>query len=99
MRYWLTVQAGPAFVEVVKQQRLPDWADADELAAFMTAFIRTSTDDNQFVDIDGRLASTLRAKSTATMEHREYNALCSAIDDVLSSIGLQSDKLLSERAA
>ena len=98
LRYHLTVAAG--FFEVVRQTMLPpDLDNADELAAIITAFLRSSADDNMFVDIDGRLLTARRAKSTATMEHREYNALSTVIDELLMEVGLHPDKLLRERAA
>lgn len=97
LRYWITVEAG--FFEVLKQQRLPPWENSDDLAALLTAILRTSTDDNQFIDIDGNLVTVRKAKSTAGMEHRDYNALSSAFDEILIAAGLHPDRLLRERAA
>jgi hypothetical protein len=97
LRYHITVEAG--FFDVLKQHRLPQWSDASDLTAILTAILRTSADDNQFVDIDCDLVTIRRAKSTATMDHREYNALSMAFDEVLIAAGLHPDRLLRERAA
>ena len=100
LRYWLTVEAG--FFDVVRQALLPpdiEKENQNDVYVLIAAFLRASADDNMFVDIDGRLLTARRAKSTVTMEHREYNALSTAIDELLLAEGLHPDKLLRERAA
>ena len=99
LRYWLVVQAGK--FDVIKTVRVR-MVDPDELAALLTAVLRTSKDDTLFVEADADLIVVKRAHSIAfdKLTHSDACDLFDAIAEVIKvETGVEAERMLKEMEA
>jgi len=98
LRYWLEKEAGHFTVPKTVVCKNAD--EPERLAAVLTAVLRTCDDDTVFIEVEGLSVVVKKAISVsyATLAHLSACALFSQIDDVLKSIGLDPEQLLTEDA-
>ena len=99
LRYWLEVEAG--HFEAAKSIRCES-VEPQILTALLTAVMRTSDDDRQFVDVDGQLITVKRALSISypMLAHLATCKLFEDVDNVIKQeLGIEPDELLRQTEA